>query len=345
MSVETSASSEPPSRESPHAGALESSSSALGLGDRLRLRRRELGWTLAQAAARAGLAPSYLSMIERGRVTNPPSSRVLAGLAGALSIEREALEHAAEWARAGDSVRSEAGRLREQADRGRELAAWLLGAASRASGGGGSALDRLYQSGQLRSRIDSVLGRREPGEPVASSEAPSALAGPASPAGPAGDPPADPEAGVVAGSQAAAGDVAWLGPAGSAPLINKVAAGHPADFTDLGYPARAADAAAPVPPSMDDPDAFAARVTGDSMEPAYREGDLVIFSPAADVIDGCDCFARLEPDHETTFKRVRLDDERGLIRLEPLNPQYPVRELPRERVAGLFRAVWKLSRL
>lgn len=33
-------------------------------------------------------------------------------------------------------------------------------------------------------------------------------------------------------------------------------------------------------PDLADPDAFTARVVGDSMAPDYREGDIVIFSPA-----------------------------------------------------------------
>ncbi len=125
------------------------------------------------------------------------------------------------------------------------------------------------------------------------------------------------------------------------PLINSVAAGYPTEFTDLGYPARVADEYVRCP-DLSDPDAFAARVVGDSMEPVYREGDIVIFSPARDVRDGKDCFCRLEPDHETTFKRVFF--ERGetgeeLIRLQPLNMAYPPRVLPREHVAGLYAAV------
>jgi len=125
------------------------------------------------------------------------------------------------------------------------------------------------------------------------------------------------------------------------PLINLVPAGTAAEFTDLGYPARVADSYVAAP-QLADPDAFAARVTGDSMEPEYREGDVVIFSPARDVQSGMDCFARLEPDAELTFKRVYLErgvDGREMIRLQPLNPKYPARVEPREMVAGLYPAV------
>lgn len=143
------------------------------------------------------------------------------------------------------------------------------------------------------------------------------------------------------------GDGAGLGePVGAllpraVPLINLVPAGRAAEFTDLGYPARVADSYVAAP-DLADPDAFAARVTGDSMEPEYREGDVVIFSPARDVQSGMDCFARLEPDSELTFKRVYLErgsDGGEVIRLQPLNPKYPARIEPRELVAGLYPAV------
>ncbi|RNC80408.1 MAG: helix-turn-helix domain-containing protein [Phycisphaera sp.] len=125
------------------------------------------------------------------------------------------------------------------------------------------------------------------------------------------------------------------------PVINKVTAGYPTEFTDLGYPARVADEYLKVP-DIDDADAFGARVVGDSMEPEYREGDVVVFSPRSPVTSGTDCFVRLEPDQESTFKRVYFEkDESGaeLIRLQPLNSRYPPMVVPREKVAGLYSGV------
>lgn len=125
------------------------------------------------------------------------------------------------------------------------------------------------------------------------------------------------------------------------PVINKVAAGYPAEFTDLSYPARVADEYITCP-DVRDPDAFAARVVGDSMEPAYHEGDLVVFSPAHPITTGCDCYVRLEQDEETTFKRIVLEDEGRRIRLQPLNQRYPVQVLEREEIAGMYAAVYVL---
>src|SRR4030042_1508702 len=71
------------------------------------------------------------------------------------------------------------------------------------------------------------------------------------------------------------------------PVINKVAAGYPADFNDLDYPAGVADDYVRCP-DLHDANAFAERVVGDSMEPRFNEGDIVVFSPAADVHNGAD---------------------------------------------------------
>lgn len=126
------------------------------------------------------------------------------------------------------------------------------------------------------------------------------------------------------------------------PIINKVAAGYPREFTDLGYPAQVADEYVSAP-EVADPDAFAARVVGDSMAPQYCEGDIVVFSPEAPTPSGSDCFVRLARDDETTFKRVYFerDDAGGeRIRLQPLNSAFPPRVEGREDVAGLYAAVY-----
>jgi SOS-response transcriptional repressor LexA len=126
------------------------------------------------------------------------------------------------------------------------------------------------------------------------------------------------------------------------PVINSVQAGYPTEFTDLGYPARVADSYVSAPDVMD-PDAFAARVVGDSMAPTYCQGDIVVFSPERDTPPGSDCFVRFERDGETTFKRVYFEqgaDGGERIRLQPLNSAYAPRVADREEIAGLYAAVY-----
>ncbi len=126
------------------------------------------------------------------------------------------------------------------------------------------------------------------------------------------------------------------------PIINKVAAGYPHHFTDLDYPVSVADEYVRCP-DLHDPQAFAARVVGDSMEPEYHEGDIVVFAPGTPAASGNDCFVRFEGGG-TTFKRVYQDDEQAL-RLQPLNSQYAAETYPREQVTGLWPAALLIQRL
>lgn len=135
---------------------------------------------------------------------------------------------------------------------------------------------------------------------------------------------------------------------GRVPIINRVAAGYPAEFTDMDYPAGVADDYIGAPPGLDDPSAFAVRVAGDSMEPRYREGDIVLFSPAAPVASGDDCYVRFAPECTTaqgaTFKRVYFDSDTQ-ARLQPLNDRYPPLVAPLEGVAGIYKAVFRYEAL
>ena len=130
------------------------------------------------------------------------------------------------------------------------------------------------------------------------------------------------------------------------PVINRVSAGYPKDFTDLSYPKGVADEYVGCP-DVADTDAFAARVAGDSMTPKYAEGDIVIFSPASGVRNGDDCFVRFGDGH-TTFKRVFFEsDERGtsVLRLQPRNERYRPQTVPADQVSGLYKAVYKYQRV
>ncbi|MEM7755799.1 MAG: S24 family peptidase [Planctomycetota bacterium] len=294
-----------------------------GLGRAIREHRRERGLSLAAVAERVGCARSYLSAIETGR-RGAPSPGLVDRLEEALGLSAGELQSRAAWERTPAPVRADVARLRAARSAidsaSRRLAAIL------ASG----QLDQAHQTGELRQLVDRIQPE-DARAPAADGVEPSTQDAPQH-TGRKRNQAETHGAGTAAIAVALPMEV---------PLINKVAAGYPADFTDLGYPARMADEYVRVP-DLADPDAFAARVIGDSMEPEYREGDIVVFSPARDLNNGCDCFARLEPDHESTFKRVYFEVGPGgeeLIRLQPTNNSYAPRTVERERVAGLYRAV------
>ena len=127
------------------------------------------------------------------------------------------------------------------------------------------------------------------------------------------------------------------------PVINKVAAGYPRDFNDLDYPVGVADDYVRCP-DLHDPNAFAVRVFGDSMEPKFSEGDIVVFSPAAEVNSGDDCFVRFEMPHETSFKRVFFESKKK-VRLQPRNEKYLPIIVEGKRINGLYRAMIKYEKL
>jgi len=127
------------------------------------------------------------------------------------------------------------------------------------------------------------------------------------------------------------------------PVINKVAAGYPVEFNDLDYPVGIADDYVRCPDTHD-PNAFAVRIVGDSMQPRFFEGDIVIFSPKIEVTNGDDCFVRFVSPHETTFKRVFFEPE-NKIRLQPRNENYPPIIVSGENINGLYRAVVKYQKL
>lgn len=71
--------------------------------------------------------------------------------------------------------------------------------------------------------------------------------------------------------------------------------------------------------AVGDPDAFAIRLDGDSMEPIYRHGEIVVVAPSAVTEDGDDCFVQFTGgDERNTFKTVlRLPG--GGLKLIPRN--------------------------
>jgi SOS-response transcriptional repressor LexA len=282
------------------------------LGPKIRRQRRRLGLTLDELAGRTQISKPYLSLIETGRVPNPPSDEKLRRLEQTLGFHAGELLTQAHLQRTPRDVRAVLARLMAEGKRG----------------GGGS------EDGGSRVENGAVATLHPPSS--------SASTGPL-------DLDAAYLSGVLQDLVGRSGDpnVQTLGVATSAvPVINKVSAGYPKDFTDLSYPPRVADDYVSCP-DVHDPAAFACRVSGDSMTPKYTEGDIVIFSPGAAPKDGDDCFVRFE-DGTTTFKRAFFETDdagRGVIRLQPRNEKYRPLVTPSESVTGLYKAVFRYERL
>lgn len=307
----------PPIPPTPPSSPRQNKGGDGSLGRLLHEARLARGMTLRELAEASGCAKSYLSSIENQTRAGggAPSEALLERIERALGMEAGTLVRAADWQVTPATVRRHVQAL-EGAQQAAAVQLRRLLAQEGATGAG--SLDELWKSGKLRGVIERLTGPIEVEGVVRSAEA---------------KVPGDKDPGTRV-------TLASVLPV-EVPLINSVAAGYPTEFTDLSYPARVADEYVRTP-DIHDPDAFAARVVGTSMQPEYREGDIVVFSPAKIIKDGMDCFVRLEPDHETTFKRVYFQTDDGgqeWIRLQPLNPAFAAREVQREMVAGLYAAV------
>lgn len=95
-------------------------------------------------------------------------------------------------------------------------------------------------------------------------------------------------------------------------------------------------------PDVSDPDAFAARVHGEAMRPRFRQDDIVICSPLADIDDGDDAFIRMV-DGTTTFRRVVFVGDQ--VELRPRNPTFETRIVARGDVVLIAKAVYVYSKL
>jgi phage repressor protein C with HTH and peptisase S24 domain/transcriptional regulator with XRE-family HTH domain len=283
------------------------------LGPKLRRQRRRLGLTLDELAGRTGISKPYLSLIETGRVPNPPSDEKLRKLEHSLGFKQGELVTQAHLHRTPRDVRAVLSKL-------------LLQGENRGSGFG------VRGSGEET----AVLTRNPKPETRNPTDA------------------IDLDDAYLSGVlhdlvEKTAGNVEQV-TTNAVPVINRVSAGYPKDFTDLNYPKGVADEYISCP-DVADKDAFAARVHGDSMVPKYREGDIVIFSPAAPAKSGDDCFIRFD-DGQTTFKRVFFEnDESGggsggaVLRLQPRNEKYRSQIIPSERVSGVYKAMYKYQRV
>jgi phage repressor protein C with HTH and peptisase S24 domain len=113
------------------------------------------------------------------------------------------------------------------------------------------------------------------------------------------------------------------------------------DWTDGSLPVGRGHMEIPVPTL--DPNAFGCVLHGDSMEPEFREGDVLVFEPNAQVKDGDYCMVRMR--ESATFKQIFFVDA-GHLRLVPLNRRYPDRVLDRtgDEIVAIAKLAWHSRR-
>lgn len=122
------------------------------------------------------------------------------------------------------------------------------------------------------------------------------------------------------------------------PLIGCAQAGQAGYFDDAGFPAGSGWEMIEFP-KMSDPNIYALEVSGESMEPLYRDGDILIVAPNADnVRRGDRVVVRTKKGEVMAKQMARLTNNQ--VTLKSLNASFDDIVLSRDAVQWIARILW-----
>ncbi|MBU6497560.1 MAG: helix-turn-helix transcriptional regulator [Rhodospirillales bacterium] len=121
------------------------------------------------------------------------------------------------------------------------------------------------------------------------------------------------------------------------PLIGLAQAGGEGFFDDGGYPVGGSWDEVGLP-EIADPNAYALEISGDSMEPVFRDGDTVIVSPAAPIRRGDRVVVRTAAGEVMAKQLARRSARR--VEVRSLNPAHPDYSFDLAELAWMHRIVW-----
>ncbi|MBS0384244.1 MAG: helix-turn-helix transcriptional regulator [Proteobacteria bacterium] len=144
-----------------------------------------------------------------------------------------------------------------------------------------------------------------------------------------------------------AADASWdefaallAGHAGSAgraiPIVGMARAGADGFFDENGFPVGAEETVRF--PGLGEDRVYALEIAGDSMEPTYRAGDLVIVQPGAAVRRGDRVVVRTRAGEVMAKVLGRRNDQ--MVELLSLNSAHSARELASADIDWIARIVW-----
>jgi phage repressor protein C with HTH and peptisase S24 domain len=123
----------------------------------------------------------------------------------------------------------------------------------------------------------------------------------------------------------------------SVPLLGFAQAGAGGYFDDSGFPAgKGWDEVAL--PSASDEHTYALEISGDSMKPAYRDGDVIVVSPGTPIRKG-DRVVVKTTGGEVMVKELKRRTAK-LLELASINPAHADRTLDASDVEWIARVVW-----
>jgi phage repressor protein C with HTH and peptisase S24 domain len=127
-------------------------------------------------------------------------------------------------------------------------------------------------------------------------------------------------------------------PTRTIPLLSFAEAGGRGHFDDVGHPTGKAWGHVALPSSAADQHTYALEISGNALKPVYRDGDVIMVSPAAPIRRGDRVVTR------TTTGVVMATELRRrtakIVELQPLDPGRDSQILGANDVAWIARIIW-----
>jgi phage repressor protein C with HTH and peptisase S24 domain len=120
-------------------------------------------------------------------------------------------------------------------------------------------------------------------------------------------------------------------------LLGYARAGVAGHFDEAGYPAGRGWDEIELPGIAED-GAYALKITGDSMEPAYRAGDIIIVAPGAAIRRGDRVVVKTRGGEVMAKQLLRHSSKRTELR--SLNDRHADRSLAADEIAWMARILW-----
>jgi phage repressor protein C with HTH and peptisase S24 domain len=120
------------------------------------------------------------------------------------------------------------------------------------------------------------------------------------------------------------------------PIVGMARAGADGFFDEQGFPVGADETVRF--PDLGEDRVYALEIAGDSMEPSYRAGDIVVVQPGAAVRRGDRIVVRTGAGEVMAKVLGRRNEQ--TIELISLNPDHPPRELSTADIDWIARIVW-----